>query len=60
MVYLVRPAAEAGPVCPRCGGETEEMLRPLIRDGEIVGELPEPKEIRRRTLAQIDLMKAQP
>jgi len=60
MVDIVRPATEAGPGCPRCGGEMEEMLRPLIRGGEIVGELPEPKEIRRRTLAQIDLMKSQP
>ena len=60
MVDIVRPATEAGPGCPRCGGEAEEMLRPLIRGGEIVGELPEPKEIRWRTLAQIDLMKSQP
>jgi hypothetical protein len=37
----------------------KEMLQPLIKGGEIVGELPEPREIRRRTLAQIGLMKPQ-
>jgi len=39
--------------CPRCGGETEAMLRPLIEAGEIVGELPEPRAIREYTLGQL-------
>ena len=41
------------PACPRCGGETEAMLRPLIDGGEIVGELPEPRAIREYTLGQL-------
>ncbi len=41
------------PACPRCGGETEAMLRPLIEGGEIVGELPEPRSIREYTLGQL-------
>jgi len=41
------------PACPRCGGETEAMLRPLIEAGEIVGELPEPRAIREHTLGQL-------
>jgi hypothetical protein len=30
------------PECPRCGVETEPMLRPLIERGKVVVELPEP------------------
>ncbi len=42
------------PACPRCGGETEAMLRLLIDGGEIVGELPEPRAIREYALGQLD------
>ncbi len=41
------------PACPRCGGETEAMLRPLIDGGEIVGKLPEPRAIREYALGQL-------
>jgi len=53
MVDLVRPWGEAAPVCSRCGGETEAMLRPLIEDGVIVGDLREPSRIREYVLEQI-------
>jgi len=49
----VRPAAEAQPRCPACGGETEAMLRPLIRGGRVVADLPEPREIREYVLSQL-------
>ncbi|MCS7145616.1 MAG: nicotinate phosphoribosyltransferase [Nitrososphaerota archaeon] len=40
--------------CPKCGGEVEELLRPLIVDGEIVGELPKPREIRSYLLSRLE------
>jgi len=49
----VRPADEPRPRCPACGGETEAMLRPLIKDGRIVAELPEPRVIREYVLEQL-------
>jgi nicotinate phosphoribosyltransferase len=49
----VRPAALPAPLCRVCGGETEPMLKPLLRNGEIVGELPRPTEIRALVLDQL-------
>lgn len=42
------------PECPSCKGETEPMLKPLIKDGKIVARLPKPKEIRRYVLRQLE------
>lgn len=53
MVDVVRPWGEEAPVCPVCGGETEAMLRPLVKGGVIVGDLPEPRRIRELVLEQI-------
>ena len=53
LVDTVLRGKEDMPACPRCGGETEAMLRPLIDGGEIVGELPEPRSIREYTLGQL-------
>lgn len=50
---LVLPFDQPQPKCPRCGGETEPMLKPLIKNGEIVAKLPKPKEIREYVLEQI-------
>lgn len=41
------------PKCSRCGNKTEPMLKPLIKHGKIVGELPKPKAIRRYVLEQL-------
>lgn len=41
------------PKCPRCSGKMELMLKPLIKDGRIVGKLPKPDEIRGYVLEQI-------
>lgn len=59
MMDIVRPSGEAPPTCPRCGGETETMLRPIIKGGEIVGDLPKPREIRERVLEQIGRLGAE-
>ena len=53
LVDIVLRWGDDVPACPRCGGETEAMLRPLIEAGEIVGELPEPRAIREYTLGQL-------
>jgi nicotinate phosphoribosyltransferase len=49
----VKPADHQAPRCRVCGGETEPMLKPLIKNGRIVAELPEPTEIRERVLTQL-------
>jgi nicotinate phosphoribosyltransferase len=54
LVDTVLPFDSSKPECPRCGGETEPMLKPLIEKGKIVSELPEPKEIRGYVLGQMD------
>jgi nicotinate phosphoribosyltransferase len=41
------------PKCPECGGETDPMLKPFIKRGKIVAELPKPKDIRHYVLEQI-------
>ena len=52
LVDTVLPFDSSKPECPRCGGETEPMLKPLIEGGKVVAELPKPKEIRRYVLEQ--------
>ena len=50
---VVLPFSASSPKCPRCGGKTISMLRPLIRNGEIVADLPKASDIRRYVLDQI-------
>ena len=54
LVDTVLPFKLPKPECPECGGETESMLKPLIKQGKIVAELPRPKEIRQYVLEQIE------
>ena len=51
---IVLPAGSQEPKCPKCGGETEQMLKPLIENGKIVARLPKPEEIRRYVLKQLE------
>ncbi|MGQ9543759.1 MAG: nicotinate phosphoribosyltransferase [Candidatus Bathyarchaeia archaeon] len=41
------------PACPKCGGSTVPMLKPIIEDGKILEELPTVDEIRKRVLEQL-------
>ena len=50
----VKPADQPAPRCKVCGGETEPMLKPLLKNGRIVEPLPEPTEIRDRVLRQLE------
>ncbi len=53
MVDVVQPSGQEPPNCPTCSGEMKPMLQPLIKEGEIVGDLKPPREIRDYALDQI-------
>ncbi len=42
------------PECPKCGGETESVLEPLIKDGKIVKDLQSPEEIQEKVITQLE------
>ena len=50
---VVLPFNKSQPECPHCGGKMESMLKPLIKNGKIVAELPKPSEIREYVLEQV-------
>jgi len=54
MLDTVQSSKEDAPNCPKCGGETEEMLKPLVKNGKIISEAFKPRDIRRRVLEQLD------
>jgi len=39
--------------CEHCGGELENMLKPMLVKGKIVGEIKTPEEIRKYVLSQL-------
>ncbi|PYM58560.1 MAG: nicotinate phosphoribosyltransferase, partial [Candidatus Rokuibacteriota bacterium] len=49
---IVVPAPRAVDRCA-CGGEWENLLRPLIRDGRLARDLPPPRTIREHVLDQL-------
>jgi nicotinate phosphoribosyltransferase len=54
LVDVALPLDASQPTCPRCGGRTERMLKPLVKNGRIVGELPKPRDIRAHVLRQLE------
>jgi len=54
MERAVKPLEEPPPTCPRCGKVMEGMLKPLLKQGKLVRELPKPKEIRNYVLRQLE------
>jgi nicotinate phosphoribosyltransferase len=48
------------PRCSKCGGKTEPMLKPLIKEGKIVGKLPKPSAIRKYVLEQLEKLTLEP
>jgi len=50
---LVLHADKKQPKCPKCGGSTEQMLKPLISNGKMVGRLPAVDQIRKYVLEQL-------
>jgi len=53
MEDLVLQAEKRQPRCLKCGGRTEPMLKPLIREGQIVERLPAADQIRQHVLEQL-------
>lgn len=58
LMDFVEVFGKPGPRCLRCGGETESMLRMLIKNGEITAELHDPKQIREQVLEQLGKLDA--
>jgi len=56
---LVLPFSTPQPNCPKCGGKTVAMLKPLIKDGEIVSCLPKAQQIREYVLEQLGKVPSQ-
>jgi len=54
---VVLPFDKPQPKCLSCGGKTEPMLKPIIKNGKIVSKLPKPNEIREYVLKQISKLK---
>jgi nicotinate phosphoribosyltransferase len=54
LIDLVSQSHSAELTCPKCGGMTESLLKPLIRNGELVAELPKVSEIREYVLDQLE------
>ena len=52
--YHLVPADKKLERCPVCGAKVEPLLKPLIENGEIVGELPKAREIREYVLEQAE------
>lgn len=40
--------------CPRCGEEVNPLLKPLIKNGEVVRKLPSAADIRKYTMEQLE------
>jgi len=54
LVDVVLPFSASRPRCPKCGGETASMLKLIVKNGEIVSELPKASEIREYVLEQLE------
>jgi nicotinate phosphoribosyltransferase len=56
MEDVVYPWSKPAPSCPQCKEAMEPMLKPLVKNGEIVTDFKEPKQIREYVLEQISLL----
>jgi len=53
-IDVVFPEKEQPPTCPKCAGKMKPMLKPLVKNGKIVTDLPETMNIRRYVLKQLE------
>jgi nicotinate phosphoribosyltransferase len=51
--WAVVPAADPAPACAACGAATVSLLRPVLRNGKLVRELPSVRDIRARVLERL-------
>jgi len=56
LIDVVLPFLAPEPECPKCGGETVSMLRPIVKNGKIAYDSPKASEIREYVLEQIGKM----
>jgi nicotinate phosphoribosyltransferase len=54
LIDIALPVDKPSPKCPKCGKQMESMLKPLIKNGKIVADLPKATEIRKYVLSQLD------
>ena len=54
IIDIVQTTLALSPRGPECGSEMQEMLKPLVKNGKIVGDLPSPQKLRERVLDQIN------
>ncbi len=51
--WAVTPAGDPAPACAACGGATVPLLRPLLRNGKLVRELPPVRDLRAAVLERL-------
>lgn len=56
LLDTVLPFMSSRPNCPKCGCETQPMLKPFIEHGKVVAKLPKPQEIRQYVLEQLEIL----
>jgi len=56
---IVQPFSASKPRCPKCKGKTVSMLRPIVKNGEIVSDLPKASKIREYVLGQLEKLPLQ-
>jgi nicotinate phosphoribosyltransferase len=54
LIDFISPSHSTELKCPKCGGVMELLLKPQIRNGEVVTELPKASEIREYVLDQLE------
>lgn len=54
LLDIVQPSSNPPPKCPRCGGNMESMLKPLLVDGKLKAPLPSIEDIRKYVLRQLE------
>lgn len=47
------PASRGELSCPECGGPTEPMLKPVLRQGKLLAGTPSPRDLRSRVLESL-------
>jgi nicotinate phosphoribosyltransferase len=53
MEGAITPLDAEAPKCPRCGRVMEPLLKPLLKQGRLVRDLPKPREARSYVLRQL-------
>ncbi len=52
--YKVVPFGHGTPTCSKCGGKMVKIMDYVMKNGEVVKDLPDPKEIRKNVIDQLE------